>query len=183
MQSTCLYRYFDSEGQLLYIGITQNQGIRLQQHFASSLWFKLVSSAAIEHYDTRQEAIAAERDAILTELPIYNVVHNPRRETWRSHFQRLFDISDDLRDRDTFHAQLIEAIGLSEWPTKARAKNEYRHAWAFTEAINEICGVNEDLGPIPCPLCAKIYELPQVDYWLNKAWETIDAWIYEGQPE
>ena len=119
MQPTCLYRYFHSDGNLLYIGITQNQGMRSQQHFATSAWFGETASATFTHFATREEALSAERDAIKSELPKYNLVHHPRRETWKSHWDRIFDVSSGLRGQDSFHDSLIQWMLDNPWPSKA----------------------------------------------------------------
>jgi hypothetical protein len=183
MQPTCLYRYFDSEDRLLYIGITQNQGSRFQQHFATSAWFSKVHRATFQHFETREEALSAEQAAIVAELPIYNLVHNPRRETWRSHFDRLFDLTDNLCNQDEFHAELIGNFPKHKWPAKAEAKSEHRRTWVFMEAIWQVCGKEDEIEQIPCAICEKLYESPYVELWFNKAWESLDEWIAKGQPE
>lgn len=83
-QKTTLYRYFDSEGQLLYVGITGDNTKRQSQHKRNSFWFGLIASATFEHFDTRQEALEAESKAIRTEGPKHNsqqgyrVVRSPK---------------------------------------------------------------------------------------------------------
>lgn len=72
---TILYRYFDSDGQLLYVGITGDQLKRQSQHRRSSKWFDQVSSAQFQHYTSRAEAAAAEVRAIQEENPIFNHQH------------------------------------------------------------------------------------------------------------
>lgn len=69
---TTLYRYFDSDGQLLYVGITKNQFDRFASHSKNSQWFSQIATATFEHLDTREQALVAETNAIGTELPKYN---------------------------------------------------------------------------------------------------------------
>lgn len=69
-----LYRFFDADRRLLYIGITSVQLIlRWEQHRVDKPWWRQVAYAEFTHYDTRAEAIAAERAAIAAEDPVHNV--------------------------------------------------------------------------------------------------------------
>jgi len=73
---TCLYRAFDKEKKLLYVGISLNWNTRLKQHAKDSLWFVDVSEISIQWFETRDKALSAEKDAIKREKPEYNVAHN-----------------------------------------------------------------------------------------------------------
>lgn len=74
-QRTALYRYLDTEGQPLYIGITSNVKERKKSH-AQSRWDREASSFTVEWFDSTQAALAAELSAIKTEKPAYNRAHN-----------------------------------------------------------------------------------------------------------
>ena len=54
--STTLYRIYDDDSELLYIGIAGNLGRRLEQHADEKPWWPGASVVAIEHYSTRAEA-------------------------------------------------------------------------------------------------------------------------------
>lgn len=71
-----LYRFFDEDGTLLYIGISENPLARLDAHVTSQLWWSHVRSATFEHCGTRTEALKAEEAAIRAERPAFNVTHN-----------------------------------------------------------------------------------------------------------
>jgi hypothetical protein len=66
-----LYRMFDHEGKLLYVGITGHVA-RFDNH-ATKRWFPCVASITLEWCDTEAAARAAERRAIQTERPRYNI--------------------------------------------------------------------------------------------------------------
>jgi predicted GIY-YIG superfamily endonuclease len=70
---TQLYRHFDSAGVLLYVGISLSTFARLRQHKDHSRWFEKVATVSIENFDTREKAMAAERKAIKTESPQFNI--------------------------------------------------------------------------------------------------------------
>ena len=71
---TNLYRCFDGDGQLLYVGISWSTK-RFRQHKNGKSWWREVATISIEHYPTRRQALNAEREAIQTEDPIYNRTH------------------------------------------------------------------------------------------------------------
>lgn len=68
-----LYRMFDAEGRLLYIGVTE-QGIRRWlQHQQRKPWFADVRAWTVEVMPDGDTARAAEREAIASESPRHNV--------------------------------------------------------------------------------------------------------------
>ncbi|MEU8334716.1 GIY-YIG nuclease family protein [Micromonospora tulbaghiae] len=73
---TSLYRLFDADRRLLYIGITLNIGSRWKTHSGQKPDWSLVAHAEVEHLPTREAALAAERAAIQAEKPAWNVIHN-----------------------------------------------------------------------------------------------------------
>lgn len=78
MASAQLYRHFDKHSRLLYIGISLSTVARLSQHRDCSHWFDRIVHIVIEHYETREEASAAEARAIEVEKPFYNKVFNKK---------------------------------------------------------------------------------------------------------
>jgi excinuclease UvrABC nuclease subunit len=72
---TKLYRHFDAEGILLYVGISVNALHRLTQHEATKSWHDQISTITIETHPTREAALVAERNAIMRERPIHNIQH------------------------------------------------------------------------------------------------------------
>lgn len=71
-----LYRQYDNEGTLLYIGCAGSLAARSSQHERQSPWFKLVRTISVEHFDNIREAKSAEQKAIAAEGPLFNVQHN-----------------------------------------------------------------------------------------------------------
>lgn len=71
--NTQLYRHFDENEGLLYVGISLSTFNRLSQHKDHSGWFKKIKNVTIEHFETREEAMAAERKAIKSENPKFNI--------------------------------------------------------------------------------------------------------------
>lgn len=71
---TCLYRIFDKEGVLLYVGIAGRVRSRMKQHARSSEWWSEATARKTCWYRTRPIALAYEREAIRIEKPKYNSV-------------------------------------------------------------------------------------------------------------
>lgn len=75
-----VYRLFDAEGSLLYIGMTINPTARLRHwRSRSSLpryqWFRSVRRVEWRHYSNHFFASEAERHAIRAEQPPHNYAH------------------------------------------------------------------------------------------------------------
>lgn len=93
MKKTALYRHFDKNGVLLYIGISSSATARAVQHHNGSRWADLIARIDVEHYATREEALAAEAAAIKTEKPPYNVAGNSVPASWA-----ILDINEGWAD-------------------------------------------------------------------------------------
>lgn len=79
MRRAVLYRHFDAEGRLLYVGASMNVMQRILQHSGSSWWFPDIVRIELEHMPDAATAKLAEIEAILTEKPLYNINHTDRR--------------------------------------------------------------------------------------------------------
>jgi excinuclease UvrABC nuclease subunit len=74
---TSLYRFYDSDDVLLYVGFAKYPGKREQQHWQSSSWrsarwTRYVAYRTDEWFTNAAEAAHAERVAIATEAPAFN---------------------------------------------------------------------------------------------------------------
>lgn len=76
---TCLYRHFDKDGVLLYVGVSMSPLLRTSAH-KRSRWHKAIYCIKLTHFDTPSEAYAAEEIAIKSEMPIFNIQLKPRAE-------------------------------------------------------------------------------------------------------
>lgn len=78
-----LYRHFNRDGDLLYVGVSLSAIQRLGQHAEHSHWYSSISRVEIENFETREEVLAAERRAIIEENPRHNL-KRPREEKKRA---------------------------------------------------------------------------------------------------
>lgn len=71
-----LYRMYDADGVLLYVGISKSAIRRMTEHADTQPWWSDVATQTIEHIECdRRQALDIERDTIKRERPKYNVVH------------------------------------------------------------------------------------------------------------
>lgn len=88
--STQLYRHFDGDGNLLYVGISLSAIARLGQH-KTSHWFNQIATVTIEKFDSRDDALDAEFLAIKTENPLHNRSGKVKRKPQRAYGQHSVD--------------------------------------------------------------------------------------------
>jgi hypothetical protein len=71
-----LYRHYDANGALLYVGISASTMARLRQHKQEAEWFDQVAWIRIQRFASRWKASLAEQEAIHKERPRYNKAFN-----------------------------------------------------------------------------------------------------------
>lgn len=81
MMPVALYRIFDSEGALLYIGQSANPLARLESHVSDKDWANDIHTVSVEWVKDRRAAIKAEAIAIRAECPEWNKQLSPMRQT------------------------------------------------------------------------------------------------------
>lgn len=99
--STALYRFYDADDQLLYVGITHRLPRRVKEHIAKE-WSKATSYIDVEWFETKTKALVAERKAIRSEHPRYNIMHNGKvNENVR--------VEGALADQNLLRTMILEA--------------------------------------------------------------------------
>lgn len=72
---TALYRHFDADGVLLYVGISLAPFRRLRDHKRSH-WCESIVTIKVEWHPDRESALRAEMAAIMAEQPLHNIDWN-----------------------------------------------------------------------------------------------------------
>ena len=72
-----VYRYFNAEGALLYVGCTVNPTARHREHGSKAPWAGSIAIWTVDWFETREEARTRETQAIAAEKPIFNRLGNP----------------------------------------------------------------------------------------------------------
>jgi hypothetical protein len=76
-QLPSIYRLYDQEGTLLYIGETgRGWPQRMREHMRDKPWFNKISRVELEMHPTKEAAARAEAEAIRAERPRHNIVYN-----------------------------------------------------------------------------------------------------------
>jgi hypothetical protein len=71
-RETAVYRLFDINKTLLYVGISWDPDIRMKDHEANSPWWPDVKHMAAAWYRNRENAMAHASWPIATESPLHN---------------------------------------------------------------------------------------------------------------
>jgi predicted GIY-YIG superfamily endonuclease len=74
---TTLYRFYNKDGALLYVGITNNCKQRFLEHRLYMKWWPEAHHSTLQIFPERAPAVEAERKAIQTENPLHNVMWGP----------------------------------------------------------------------------------------------------------
>lgn len=154
-----LYRLFDEEARLLYVGKSVHPRQRWREHAADKPWWGEVRSKTTEWLDSEEEAARAEIAAIQTEGPRYNILGTPRhrevsgaqRATLDSErFPQLNDIMtglaavEDPVERFKAAAETIELARLTLMPEASKirqdAVNELRDQHMSLAEISKLTG-------------------------------------------
>jgi len=69
---TDVYRVYDQEGRLLYVGASVNVFTRLREHRLYAEWWPLAFEGTVTRYENRAMARSVEAHAIRNEGPLYN---------------------------------------------------------------------------------------------------------------
>lgn len=102
MRNGYLYRAYNPEGTLLYVGSTDNFYRRWDQHIDSrKAWVHDTSDVDVTRVSTLSEAREMEREAIAAEHPRWNLWHRSRLhpEGYVSHTHGTFAICRNLDTR------------------------------------------------------------------------------------
>lgn len=70
-----LYRCYDNADRLVYVGVTHDAHARLRSHSYRSWWAADVEYVELEEIQGKAAALAAEKAAVHTEYPRWNIQH------------------------------------------------------------------------------------------------------------
>lgn len=126
---TNLYRHFDADNQLLYVGISLSAVHRLTEHRNGSPWFRSIGSVTIETFPSRKEALAAEKEAIRNENPLYNVAGKPLLHivaTTPEHSDRNWSRAASLKAWRAANPDKVRQHNATNYETHKDQRAEYR---------------------------------------------------------
>lgn len=165
-----VYRHFDADDQLLYVGQSQHYTQRSHEHERSSDWFREVAKITVQHFATRAEMMAAELLAIQTENPIWNKAENPNYESHQDHFLKLkssiFPTKYGFNEPSFFeqHKELIDEVKNLRLRVKEIRKSS---AWAALYIYSAIRNIGVE--NITCSNCIAVYNHKTIQGWALQA--------------
>lgn len=71
-----MYRMYDDDGALLYVGCSVQWPTRLDEHAAAKHWWENVANVRVEHFADWPDALRAEALALANEGPLHNIAGN-----------------------------------------------------------------------------------------------------------
>jgi excinuclease UvrABC nuclease subunit len=125
-----LYRHFDKDGRLLYVGIAVSTLARLAGHRSGSHWFGQITRIEIERFPSQCAARQAELEAIEREKPLHNLWTdtrkgiNARNPEWQAEVDRLQPLIEaagyKMRGNACYncYVSVWDAIQRGEQPSK-----------------------------------------------------------------
>lgn len=170
-QDWVLYRHYDCDENLLYVGLSGNFLSRTHQHQRNSGWFHLISTIKITHYATKQEMVDAELLAIKTENPIWNKAENPNYESAHDHFQKL-KLVIFAKNRSDFNTSFIashkELFNEIDELQKIVPPLRKSSSWASLYIINALQEVDYSIWH--CDNCIAIGDKDIYETWAGNAY-------------
>lgn len=101
---TYVYRLFDRQGRLIYVGATVDPETRISVHRQTTWWGPQIHRIKIKVYPNRQQANDAEKEAIRTEHPRWNI----NLRTWGRKNWSAQNIKDFIQAMEMFDQHLTE---------------------------------------------------------------------------
>jgi predicted GIY-YIG superfamily endonuclease len=110
MSKTQLYRWFDKDDNLLYVGISYSAMVRASQHKAKSNegWYDLAVKCTTENFETRDAAVKAESKAIKLEHPKYNLAGKVQKKSKSK--VTVKDKTEDCKFEDEFDVYMLKNL-------------------------------------------------------------------------
>ena len=114
---TALYRHYDADEALLYVGISLSPLARTGQHAQDAVWFDQVAKISIEWHQNRSEAHKAERMAIQSERPKFNsIMYNVRAQKEVMSKDSMIKLRISQAEKDAWEASAKrEGMTLSQY--------------------------------------------------------------------
>lgn len=163
--SETLYRFFDKDNNLLYVGISNNWQQRLRQHYKESEFHNEAVVMTMQHFEERGQVEEAEKLAIQTENPKYNKALNPNWETAPLHINKIkFWVYSNL-EPDAEHKELVKELRrlFIEDPLWQR-KSAGPIAYYLQEFLPEW---SREFG-MDCQMCINAWHSRQIEAWAEE---------------
>lgn len=155
-----LYRFFDSQGTLLYVGISKEWVSRIKTHEKYADFYSAVAGMTLERFPDRKSVEDAERAAIKLENPLFNRMDNPNYRTWQTHFRELLDMATGRRKVDATHKYVIGVLlqGCEDYDNFGTGR------W-FSQHFPPEWFEASRRGKLDCDLCDQLAQHETIHNW------------------
>jgi predicted GIY-YIG superfamily endonuclease len=140
-----LYRFFDADDRLLYVGITRDIHARMAAHRRTAHWWNEISHAQWQVVVSRAEAMSREAFAIAGEGPLHNAMRPTLKVTSHVSREQLRLVAEVERLRRDAGAALIERVTLEARALKA--ERELESALAVIELQKDLASYRGSGSP------------------------------------
>ena len=154
-KKTGVYKMYDNDHNLLYVGMTASLLSRMSDHVKQKEWFTDVRNISFTWYPTRYQAEIAEKTSIRWDNPKYNKQSVVKNTDAYKHMESLFGVSD--LQQDEFHKNLVKlrlqfAADLQNKNVLCDSGNAFE--WSLMNAYDFICPKEE--WDFECQDCVKL---------------------------
>lgn len=162
-----LYRLYDANEQLLYVGISKSAIHRLHEHLTTQPWAEQIVTQKVQRFNSRQELEEAEKAAIKAENPKHNITHNGKRPKGRA------VNGTDNTFVDVFNIGECVALGLSSGDCPVGQIEAFDDVWVRLRMKSFLDG-SYGYGPNSYRIAdiERIVHAPdyldETDYWTGK---------------
>lgn len=166
MSHQVLYRFYDKDNNLLYVGISNTWYQRFHDHERKAGWFSRVASSTFEWHSSRESVEAAELLAIRTENPEFNKANNPAYETTVDHFAKLKALTySDLEPDDVHEKLILDMKNRLQSDKNITRKQSKWIAMTFLSSYYEL----GPAGEIDCRNCDAMADNKNINFWSDTA--------------
>jgi hypothetical protein len=125
MTRSAVYRLYDADDILLYVGASTRPQTRFKQHSYDKTWWPDVQRNSVTWYPTKQDAFAAEAAAIEDEDPKYNIIHRMPSLPLK---MKMLEAGDAYKTSRAAVAEVMKEARELTREAHAAGKSEYRIA-------------------------------------------------------
>jgi len=173
-----LYRLFNEQDELLYVGISSKWYERFHQHEKTQPWWLSVAKITLENFETRDEVVQAEKVAIRLEKPLHNKQFSMTHEGLQEHFEKMKYYIHLNVPVDPYHQPLM-SICRDFYHSSAFFQSRGRKSIDVAAILNSaFVELGEDKL---CRNCVALSEWATLKHWRQKSFHAFIEWDMEQE--